>query len=250
MFKELPVRCLGFAAFFAMATFLALPATAAGASKNYREISRTLSAAANKQCGQYDADLDGRRVGADKKFSGSLSIELLLEGPFDWYRADVFVGSMRDSVFYNTESKSIVCGKKNWDAVGGTGNMQFVAIKDITHEGVATAQRGSPVDTRPILGSQRPIALMWEGYSRLISGTINLEQGARGGAMRAILPNNDGVCDGTYTFTSRSTGTWGVECTNQLSAKGTFEAYGANKGSSGVGRDLLGRSVTYTIGGN
>jgi hypothetical protein len=76
MFKELSVRCLCFAAFFAMATILALPATAAGASKNYREISRTLSAAANKQCGQYEADLDGRRVGADKKFSGSLSIDV------------------------------------------------------------------------------------------------------------------------------------------------------------------------------
>ncbi|MBT6096238.1 MAG: hypothetical protein HOH04_15235 [Rhodospirillaceae bacterium] len=50
-------------------------------------------------------------------------------------------------------------------------------------------------------------------------------------------------------MTSRTEGTWTLSCTNDMAASGTLKAYGSGKGSSGVGKDTKGNTVTYTLGG-
>lgn len=95
----------------------------------------------------------------------------------------------------------------------------------------------------------RPIAVRWEGYSELFSGTIREIGNGMRGTVNITLPNNDGQCTGHYEASSRTSGTWDVSCSNGLEAKGTFTAFGDGKGSAGKGVDKKGRSVTYTVGG-
>jgi hypothetical protein len=94
----------------------------------------------------------------------------------------------------------------------------------------------------------RPIALRWDGLSSLISGTVTLHDGGRRGTIAGTLPSNAGQCEGTYEMTAQSSGVWSITCTNNMTASGTFEAYGAGKGSSGRGKDSNGNAVEYTIG--
>ena len=94
----------------------------------------------------------------------------------------------------------------------------------------------------------RPIAFEWEGYGKLIAGQIELNQQKGGGIFSAQLPDNEGRCTGSNSYGSKTTGTWAMSCTDGRAASGTFESFGKNKGSAGVGKDTRGRKVKYTIG--
>lgn len=93
------------------------------------------------------------------------------------------------------------------------------------------------------------MALRWEGVSELISGTVEITEGARKGSLAAKWPGGAGTCAGIYEFTRAASGHWAVSCTNGLSATGIFNAFGAGKGSSGQGKDASGRAVEFTVGG-
>lgn len=95
----------------------------------------------------------------------------------------------------------------------------------------------------------RPIAVTWEGVDDLIAGTVSLQQGKRQGRMAITLPKDQGKCEGTYALKNERRGTWSVACTNNLTASGTFEAFGAGKGSSGKGSDSEGRLLRFMVGG-
>ena len=98
-------------------------------------------------------------------------------------------------------------------------------------------------------GENRSIAVQWEGYTDMFSGTIEEIGGGTAGTVRITMPNNDGECRGSYQATSRTQGKWEIACAKDLKANGTFTAFGDGKGASGVGKDQKGRTVTYTVGG-
>jgi len=98
-------------------------------------------------------------------------------------------------------------------------------------------------------GDTRPIAVNWEGFAEMFSGTIEETGGGKAGTVRIQMPNNAGECRGNYQATSRTKGNWEIACANDLKASGTFTAFGDGKGASGIGKDQQGRTVTYTIGG-
>lgn len=118
----------------------------------------------------------------------------------------------------------------------------FAIGNDLVWKGLA--------DETAAASSSRPIALQWDGYSNLIAGTVNLNQGKDGGSVALTLPNNDGNCAGKYSMFDRTNGVWSLKCTNGMAASGTLTAYGTGKGSSGKGRDKNGNSVSYTLGGS
>jgi len=109
------------------------------------------------------------------------------------------------------------------------------------------AKLGKTPETKP--SEKRSIAISWEGYTDLFSGTIEELQNGASGNVKITLPNNDGKCSGQYKATSRTKGNWSISCTNKLRASGTYTAFGDGKGASGVGKDVKGRTVTYTLGG-
>jgi len=119
--------------------------------------------------------------------------------------------------------------------------MQKAAFKANTKTSVAGISSGT--------GESRPLAMQWEGYSKLIAGTVNLNQGKKGGTVSVTLPRNDGTCAGRYTMDTKTAGTWSLTCTNGMAASGTLTAYGSGKGSSGEGKDTKGNRVSYTLGG-
>ena len=92
----------------------------------------------------------------------------------------------------------------------------------------------------------RPIAVKWQGRPAMIAGTVELVQGQDAGSMTMSLPNNEGTCSGSYETQKRS---WKVACTNGASASGTFTPLGSGQGSKGTGKDNLGNSISFTIGG-
>lgn len=106
----------------------------------------------------------------------------------------------------------------------------------------------APQNSGAISQYTRPIAVQWEGYSDLISGTVTLNENSSGGKMAMVLPRNEGDCQGSYTFDNKGGGSWAASCTNGLAASGTFEGFGKNKGSVGKGTDSKGRAVKFTIG--
>jgi len=113
---------------------------------------------------------------------------------------------------------------------------------------VRSAVVSPPVAVPKTLADTRPIALQWDGYARLISGTVTIVEGQRRGTVRATLPDGDGTCSGIFEYTSTKAGQWAVSCTNGLSATGTFEALGTGNGSTGLGTDIKGKRVEFTIG--
>lgn len=96
----------------------------------------------------------------------------------------------------------------------------------------------------------RPIAVQWSGFTAPVAGVIELTQARGGGSVRMTLPNNEGSCTGTYALANASTGSWLLSCTNGLTADGTMQTHGAGRGSTGTGKDSLGRTVQFTIGGS
>ncbi len=75
-----------------------------------------------------------------------------------------------------------------------------------------------------------------------------MEQAGRSGTIRFTLPNNEGTCGGHYSIEANGRGTWQIRCINGLTASGTLQAHGADRGSSGEGTDSKGRSIKYTLG--
>jgi len=107
-----------------------------------------------------------------------------------------------------------------------------------------------PLQKSSSLTFTRSLAVSWEGYSRLIPGTVEIQDEGKRGRVLAPLPNSEGECTGVYEMIDRRNGQWALACTNGLSATGKLEAFGQGKGSSGIGVDTKGRRVEFSVGGS
>ena len=93
---------------------------------------------------------------------------------------------------------------------------------------------------------ERPLLVVWQGYSDLIDGTIKFEEADYKGTLKLSLPNNDGTCDGSYSLLSDGKGTWQISCTNNMAASGTLK-WIEDGGVTGKGKDLNGKNVKFTV---
>ena len=99
------------------------------------------------------------------------------------------------------------------------------------------------------LKGERSIALSWEGYEDLISGTVNFDETDYRGTLNLPLPNNDGTCDGTYSLQEGGKGTWQIACSNNMGAAGTLK-WVKDGGVTGTGRDHNDKKVKFTVSKN
>ena len=99
------------------------------------------------------------------------------------------------------------------------------------------------------LKGERSIALSWEGYEDLISGTVNFDETDYRGTLNLPLPNNDGTCDGTYSLQEGGKGTWQIACSNNMGAAGTLK-WVKEGGVTGTGRDHNDKKVKFTVSKN
>jgi len=153
-------------------------------------------------------------------------------------------GGYEGSVYHQGRSTNVYFNLE--DATGNCGNNIQKGYPSEYLAAYLAKQGKTPLDAN---AETRPIAVSWEGYTELFSGTIEETGGGVRGKVNVMLPNNDGQCTGAYQATSRTQGTWNIACTNDLVASGTFTAFGDGKGASGTGTDKQGRTVTYTVGG-
>jgi len=96
------------------------------------------------------------------------------------------------------------------------------------------------------LKDERPIALQWEGYNNLIAGTIKFDEKNYQGTLKLPLPNNDGICNGSYTLQEGGNGVWQMTCTNNTGASGTLKWDGSG-GVTGIGRDYKNKKLKFTV---
>ena len=99
------------------------------------------------------------------------------------------------------------------------------------------------------LKGERSIALSWEGYQDLIAGTVEFDEADYKGTLNIPLPNNDGMCDGTYSLQEGGKGTWQIACSNNMGAAGTLK-WIKNGGVTGTGRDHNDKKVKFTVSKN
>ncbi len=182
--------------------------------------------------------------GKSKVTSFSFSQVISNQSDDGWYVANVLneTSAAQNSLemFGNARTGAWACGRKHLASAAPGVDFQAAKFFDVS---LGKAQTSN---SRP--SEKRPIAMQWEGYSDLIAGYVDLNQRRDGGTVQASLPNNDGTCSGSYDMTSRTEGTWTLSCTNGMAASGALKAYGSGKGSSGVGQDSKGNTVTYTLG--
>lgn len=211
-------------------------------------IAQKISQLASDRCKRHTYDRDSRKkTSGDIKFYYKPAVKKILKSTDGWYMATLSVDGVWDNVYYNEKSISFICGQKSWDAYADSKKYTFVDISGVP-------QKLLPNSTLPtqekINYLERSIAISWGGYKDLLVGIVKMKEGASSGTMSVPIPSTSEVCNGTYDFKSRSEGTWAISCTNSMSAAGTFQTFGANKGSAGSGTDAKGNSVKYTISGN
>ena len=96
------------------------------------------------------------------------------------------------------------------------------------------------------LKGERSIALSWDGYNNLIAGTVEFDETDYKGTLNLPLPNNDGICDGSYSLQEGGKGTWQIACTNNMGAAGTLR-WTKDGGVTGNGRDHDDKKVKFTV---
>jgi hypothetical protein len=96
------------------------------------------------------------------------------------------------------------------------------------------------------LKGDRSIAVSWDGYDNLIAGTVKFDETDYKGTLNLPLPNNDGICDGSYSLQEGGKGTWQIACTNNMGAAGTLK-WTKDGGVTGKGRDHDDRKVKFTV---
>lgn len=93
---------------------------------------------------------------------------------------------------------------------------------------------------------ERSIAVSWEGYQDLIAGTVKFNETDHKGNLNLSLPNNDGLCDGSYSLYPDGKGTWQITCTNNMGAAGTLK-WSEGSGITGSGLDYKDKKVKFTV---
>lgn len=209
---------------------------------------------ATNQCTTHRYDpTSGKKLTGDIKIATEVSLRRLYVSDGDWFKAEMIGNGVIDNVFYSPKTGKFVCGQKTWDTYADTKNIVFkeygVSEKTINPIGSndKTSEIPKPQNPQPNIDA-RSIAVSWEGYEKLISGTVHMAPNQKTvGIFKISLPNGDGNCSGQSKQVNLSTGVWSISCTNGMSAAGTYEAYGDGKGASGVGTDTKGKQVKYSI---
>lgn len=113
----------------------------------------------------------------------------------------------------------------------------------------ASAVAALPAPRPSTLQLRNPLTGRWEGVADSMTGIAESTDDGTGGTVSFALPGGNDTCKGTFLYAAgRTSGRWTAACTNELTASGTFESLGTNKGFRGTGTDNRGRLVSFTIG--
>lgn len=112
---------------------------------------------------------------------------------------------------------------------------------------IKTSQNKSKSNFSKVMKGHKPLAMTWQGYNDLILGKIKFSEKDLLGRLEFNLPDNDGLCIGTYAL-SKDKGTWSIYCENKnVNASGILK-WNYNEGSvSGSGKDNKGKKIKFKV---
>jgi hypothetical protein len=217
-----------------------------------RQLASTMAELTQRICTHHTYEEgSNRKLSGDMKFHAAPSVKRLYRSDTGWVKADLQYGNVWDSVYHLKSTGTTVCGEIQWQKFSNSKAVQFteIGISEKTLQTASVIEKKAAVEPAPTRQDDvRPIALRWDGYSRLISGTVLLLPGGQRGSIRASLPDADGTCTGIFEFTSAKGGQWAMSCTTGLAASGKFEALENARGLTGSGTDTKGNAVAFTVG--
>ena len=145
--------------------------------------------------------------------------------------------------------------KKSTDKSNDDFINQVKDLKDLLNSGVITQEefdiakkkiKKKKIVKKYELKGERSIALSWDGYDNLIAGTVEFDETDYKGTLNLPLPNNDGICNGSYSLQEGGKGTWQIACTNNMGAAGTL-SWTKDGSVTGRGRDHDDKKVKFTV---
>ncbi len=219
--------------------------------ENLRQTVIEMRLRASSQCTTHTYEqTSGRKLTGDVKMATEVTIRRLFISETDWFKAEMQGNGVIDNVFYSPKNGRFICGQKTWDKYSDTKGVEFKEY-GTSEKTLGITNKNTPSNnisnTKPT-DDKRSIAISWDGYQNLISGSIELAPNPKTVGLVSIkLPNNEGSCSGQTKQIDRKTGVWSISCTNGMSAAGTYDAYGDGQGASGTGTDSKGNKVRYTI---
>jgi hypothetical protein len=217
-----------------------------------RRLASMMAELAQRRCIHYTYEEgSNRKLSGDMNFRTTPTIKRLYSSDGGWIKAEMQYANVWDSVFHQKSTGTVICGDMSWQKSAGSKSIQFteIGIAARTLPLAPVAEKKAAAESPPLRRDDvRPIALRWDGYSRLISGTVLLVPGGQRGSIIASLPDADGTCSGIFEYTSTRAGQWAMSCTTGLAASGKFEALDNARGLTGSGTDTKGNSVAFTVG--
>jgi len=92
-----------------------------------------------------------------------------------------------------------------------------------------------------------PINVRWDGYAKPVIGIIEIHSGVSA-TLTMELPDSGGTCRGGYF--GKPNGRWSVVCQDSQYGSGTVAIVQSGRGTSGVGKDSLGRNIEFSVANN
>ena len=98
-----------------------------------------------------------------------------------------------------------------------------------------------------LIEGERSFAMAWQGYDDLILGKIKFSEKDLMGKLEFSLPNNDGICIGTYVL-SKTKGTWSIFCESKdINASGILKWNNKDGSVNGNGKDNKGKKIKFKV---
>ena len=153
---------------------------------------------------------------------------------------------IKDGGYYSGDITLLKGYKKVGREKDGSKNLSSTTTKAKITKKDEKKKESKKVVKKYELKGERSIALSWDGYEDLIAGTVEFDEADYKGTLNLPLPNNDGICEGTYSLQEGGKGTWQIACTNNMGAAGTLK-WTKNGGVTGAGRDHNDKKVKFTV---
>jgi len=241
-----PSVLLFFATFLATgcATRVNLLENPVGLNDYQHETLQLMAAAAKERCITYEYEYSNpeRKISGNKRIYGDVIVNSLHEGRDGWYKAEVVMNRSWGNIYYQRNTRKLYCGDEHWSKNKDHESIVFYNTNDKSIDKPLTSKSNSPKS------ELRSFAINWEGSLDLIAGKIELLQKENGGEFVFYIKETADKCTGFYSLERNLKGKWSVSCLSGKTARGDFMAKGADKGSSGHGKDSDGRKVSFTIG--
>ena len=148
----------------------------------------------------------------------------------------------KDNYEYESSGRCIKISKNEFDAEKKIKKVVKKESKNLTNK----TDKNSNFSN--IIKGQRTIAITWDGYEELILGKINFSEKDFVGRLEFKLPNNDGLCVGTYAL-SEVKGTWSIYCKKiNMNASGFLKLNNNDGSVTGKGKDNKQKKIKFKIG--